>query len=96
MEKALDSVILKSYMVGVSTKYAMHVVQSLGIENESASYVSSLSTKLDAQMKSFIEKSIESPMKFIYIDPTCFKLREDGKYGNKALYVCIGINLRER
>ena len=31
-------------------------------------------------------------MKFIYIDATYLKIREDGKYGNKALYVCIGID----
>ncbi len=31
-------------------------------------------------------------MKFIYIDATYFKVREDSKYRNKALYVCIGID----
>ena len=31
-------------------------------------------------------------MKFIYIDATYFKVRDEGRYGNKALYVCIGIN----
>ncbi len=31
-------------------------------------------------------------MKFIYIDATYFKIRENGRYGNKALYVCIGID----
>lgn len=31
-------------------------------------------------------------MKFLYIDATYFKVREDGRYRNKALYVSIGIN----
>ncbi len=35
---------------------------------------------------------IDHVMKFIYIDATYFKIREDGRYGNKALYVCIGID----
>jgi len=92
VEKALDSVMLESYIQGVSTRNVMNVVQSLGVENISASYVSRLASELDAKVKSFLERSIESPMKFIYIDATYFKVREDGAYGNRALYVCIGIN----
>jgi Transposase and inactivated derivatives len=96
VEKALDSVILESYIEGVSTRHVASVVQSLGIENVSASYVSSLASQLDAQVKLFLERPIESAMKFIYIDATYFKVREDGTYGNKALYVCIGINSEGR
>ena len=92
VERALDSVILESYIQGVSTRNVMNVVESLGVENISASYVSTLASELDASVKSFLERPIESPMKFIYIDATYFKVREDGTYGNKALYVCIGIN----
>ncbi|MHB1810963.1 MAG: IS256 family transposase [Thermoplasmataceae archaeon] len=92
VEKALDSVILESYIQGVSTRNVMNVVESLGVENISASYVSTLASELDASVKSFLERPIESPMKFIYIDATYFKVREDGTYRNKALYVCIGIN----
>ncbi|SIM61696.1 IS256 family transposase [Cuniculiplasma divulgatum] len=92
VEKALDSVMLESYLHGVSTRNVMNVVRSLGMENVSASYVSSLASGLDANVKTFLERPIESPMKFMYIDATYFKIREDGRYSNKALYVCIGIN----
>ncbi len=92
VEKALDSVILESYIEGVSTRNVMNVVESLGVENISASYVSALASELDAKVKSFLERSIDRPMKFIYIDATYFKIRENGRYGNKALYVCIGID----
>jgi len=92
VEKALDSVILESYIQGVSTRNVMNVVESLGVENISASYVSALASELDAKVKSFLERSIDRPMKFIYIDATYFKIRENGRYGNKALYVCIGID----
>ena len=92
VEKALDSVILESYIQGVSTRNVRNIVENLGMENVSASYVSSLASELDAGVKSFLERNIERPMKFIYIDATYFKVREDGKYRNRALYVCIGIN----
>jgi transposase-like protein len=92
VEKALNSVILESYIQGVSTRNVMNVVESLGVENISASYVSTLASELDSKVKSFLERRIDRRMKFIYIDATYFKIREDGKYGNKALYVCIGID----
>ena len=96
VERALDSVILESYIQGVSTRNVMNVVESLGVENISASYVSTLASELDASVKSFLEKKIDRPMKFIYIDATYFKTREDGRYGNRALYVCIGIDSEGR
>jgi putative transposase len=96
VEKALDSVILESYIQGVSTRNVINVVDSLGVENISASYVSTLASELDAKVKSFLERKIERPMKFIYIDATYFKVREEGKYRNKALYVCIGVDLDGR
>ena len=91
-KKALDSVMLEFYLHGVSTRNAMNVVKSPGMENVSASYVSFLASDLDANVKLFLERSIESEMKFMYIDATYFKVREDSRYRNKALYVCIGIN----
>ncbi len=92
VEKALDSVILESYLRGVSTRNVRYIVENLGMENVSASYVSKLASKLDANVKEFLERLIESPMKYLYIDATYFKVREDGRYRNKALYMCIGIN----
>ena len=92
VEKALDSVILESYIQGVSTRNVKSIVESLGMENVSASYVSTLASELDSRVREFLERPIESPMKFIYIDATCFKVREDGKYRSRALHVCIGIN----
>ncbi len=68
------------------------MIESPGLENVSASYVSSLSSELDASVRTSLERRIEQPMKFIYIDATYFKIRNSGKYRNKALYICTGIN----
>ncbi len=92
VEKALDSVILESYIQDVSTRNVKSIAESLGMENVSASYVSTLASELDSRVREFLERSIESPMKFIYMDATYFKVRENGKYRSRALYVCIGIN----
>ena len=50
VEKALDSVIPESYIQDVSTGNVMNVVESPGVENISASYVSTLSSELDAKV----------------------------------------------
>ena len=87
VEKALES-----YIQGVSTRNVKKVVESLGMENVSASYVSTLTSELDEKVKAFTGKPIESQIKFLYIDATYFKVRDSGKYRNKTLYVGIGIN----
>jgi len=55
----------------------MNVVKSLGVENISPSYVSSLTSELDEKVKSFPNRSIESNIKFLYMDATYFKVCED-------------------
>ncbi len=90
--KITEPVVYFNLTSGISTRNYRNVVESLDLENVYASYVSSLYAEFDVTVKSFLERSIDRPMKFIYIDATNFKVRDDGKYRNKALYVCIGIN----
>ena len=92
VETAIDSVILESYIQCGSTINVMNVVKSLGIENVSASYVSSLASALDENVQLFPERDIDRPMKFIYIGVTYVMVGDEEKYRGKALYVCIGID----
>ena len=50
VEKSLDSVILESYIQDVSTRNVMNIVEALGVENISASYVSTIAPKLDSKI----------------------------------------------
>ena len=93
--KTIEPAVYFNLTSGISTRNYRNVVESLDLENVYASYVSSLYAEFDATVKSFLERSIDRPMKFIYIDATNFKVRDDGKYRNKALCVGIGINLKE-
>ena len=40
----------------------------------------------------FLERKIDGAYKFIYIDETYLKIRNNGRYRNKAIYICVGIN----
>ena len=91
VEKALDSVIVESYIKGVSTRSVNSVINSLGVK-VSPEYVSTLNKDLDAKVKEFLETKIEDKITYLYIDATYFKIRENGKYRSMALYVSIGVN----
>ncbi|MGE9811202.1 IS256-like element ISFac7 family transposase, partial [Ferroplasma acidiphilum] len=91
VEKSVESIILESYLSGVSTRSVNKVIKSLGIE-VSPSYVSSLSSRLDKTVNEFLERKIDGEYKFIYIDGTYLKIRNNGRYRNKAIYICVGIN----
>jgi len=54
VERDVESIILESYLSGVSTRSVNKVVQSLDVQ-VSPSYVSSLSSKLDKTVNEFLE-----------------------------------------
>ena len=54
--------------------------------------MSSLSSRLDKTVNEFLERKIDGVYRFIYIDGTYLKIRNNGRYRNKAIYICVGIN----
>ena len=91
VEKALNSIIVESYIKGVSTRSINSIINSLGI-SVSPEYVSSLNKELDKKVKEFLETRIEEQIKYLYIDATYFKVRENSRYKSMALYTSIGVN----
>jgi transposase-like protein len=59
-EKALVNAIVESYLQGVSTRKVEAVISCLGVNQVSASYVSKVAQDLDEEVKSFLEKPIDS------------------------------------
>ena len=91
VEKALNSVIVESYINGVSTRSVNNIINSLGV-SVSPEYVSSLNKELDTKVKEFMETRIEEQIKYLYIDAAYFKVRKNGRYRSMALYISIGVN----
>jgi len=87
----LNSVIVESYINGVSTRSVNSIINSLGV-NVSPEYVSSLNKDLDTRVKEFLENRIDDKIVYLYIYATYFKVRENGKYKSMALYTSIGEN----
>ena len=96
VEKALESLIIESYINGVSPRDIEDVVKSLGVGKVSPEYVSRLNKGLDENIKSFMDRPLENEYKFLYVDATYFKVRHEGVYRNRALFIAIGINKEGR
>jgi putative transposase len=63
----------------------------MGIECLSASTVSMMANELDEKISEFLKKPIESPIPYIFIDASYFKVRDGGKYVTKAFLIIMRI-----
>jgi len=91
VEASVRVAVAESFLQGVSTRRVQKVMTSFGLENISASEVSRIAKKLDEEVQKFLERPIEEPTPFLYIDASYFKVRTDGRYVNKALLIASGI-----
>jgi putative transposase len=91
VEESVRVTVAESFLQGVSTRRVEKVIRNFGLENISASEVSRIAKKLDEEVQKFLNRPIEEPMPFLYIDASYFKVRTDGRYVNKALLIASGI-----
>jgi transposase-like protein len=91
-EQALTAVIGEAYVLGISTRKVEDLVQSLGMDRISKSQVSLLCKELDKTVRSFRERRLDGPWKYIWLDALVFKCREDGRIVNVAGLVAVGVN----
>jgi transposase-like protein len=91
VEKALVNAIAESYLQGVSTRKVQEIVAHLGIDQLSPSSVSRIAHDLDDQVKAFLNRPIEQPIPYLYVDASYFKVRDGPKYVSKALLVTAGV-----
>jgi putative transposase len=91
-EKALTSVVAEAYLLGVSTRKVEDLVETLGIEKLSKSQVSVLAKELDGTVKSFRERPLSGPYRYVWLDALVMKNREAGRIVNVACLVAVGVN----
>ena len=92
VEESVRIAVAESYLNGVATRKVERVFSKFGLENISASEVSKISKKLDKQVQEFLNKPIEGPITYLFLDASYFKVRDEGRYVNKALLIVTGIH----
>jgi len=91
VENSVRVAVAESYFGGSSTRKIEEVFSEFGLENLSASEVSRIAKDLDKLVKEFLERPIEEPILFLFMDASYFKVKTDGRYVNKALLAVTGI-----
>jgi len=79
-ERALTTVGVTCYLLGVSTRRMDKLVETLGITRLSKSQVSVMAKELDAQVEAFRTRPLDAgPYTFVAVDALVLKVREGGR-----------------
>ena len=91
IDKALVSMIVESYLKGVSTRKVESVVSALDIEL-SHSTVSNLSHELDELVTEFKTSPLKAYYPYLYVDSLYLKVFNGSRFVSKAVMIAIGVN----
>jgi transposase-like protein len=91
-ERALVGVVQEAYVQGVSTRRVDDLVQALGMTGISKSQVSRLCVALDEEVARFRARPLVGPYRYVWLDATYLKVRQDGRVGSMAAVIAIGVN----
>lgn len=90
-EASLIATMVQMVIAGVSTRKVEKVVETLCGTSFSKSTVSELCKRLDSEIHSFNDRSLEmTQYPFLMVDATYFKVREDHRIKSKAFLVALG------
>lgn len=95
-EKALVAAFIEMYVQGVSTRKIKAISEELCGHELSASAVSELNKKLDAELLRFARRRLEEEYPYVVLDARYEKVREDGVVRSRAVLVAIGIDWQGR
>jgi len=91
IDKALSSIIVESYLKGVSTRKVESIVGELGIDL-SHETVSRLSHELDELVTEFKTSALQEYYPYLYIDATYLKVFDGVRFVSSAVMVAIGVS----
>jgi transposase-like protein len=92
-EQALMQIIQEAWVSGISTRKIERLAKSMGIEQISASQVSSVNKELDVMIEEYRNRPLQGEYPILWIDALYEKIREDGHVENMAVQVVKGISL---
>jgi transposase-like protein len=91
VDKALSSIIVESYLKGVSTRKVESIVGELGIEL-SHETVSRLSHELDELVTAFKTSDLQEYYPYLYVDATYLKVFDGVRFVSSAVMIAIGVS----
>jgi transposase-like protein len=92
-EKAILSVVQEAYIHGVSTRKVDDLVRALGLDGIDKSEVSRIARELDEEVNLFLNRPLEGPYPYVWLDATYLKVRHDHRVVSKALVTALGVKM---
>jgi putative transposase len=90
-EKALLSALTEMYVQGVSTRKVKAITEELVGHSFSASSISAIVKKLDAELERFMQRQLAEPFPYVIVDARYEKVRVDHVIRDQAVMIAIGI-----
>lgn len=91
-ERALLGVVMEAYVNGISTRKMERMVKELGLEGMDKSQVSRINKGLDERVRAFLQRPLEGPYPYLWLDATFPKVREGGQVQSTALVTAMAVN----
>lgn len=91
IDKALASIIVESYLKGVSTRKVEAVISELDIELSHAT-VSTLARELDELVSEFKTSPLKEYYPYLYVDATYLKIFNGTRFVSQAVMIAVGVN----
>jgi putative transposase len=95
-EKALVAALTQMYIQGVSTRKVKAISEELCGHSFSASAISDINKKLDAELGRFARRELDNEYPYLILDARYEKVRENGVIRSHAVLVAIGIDWEGR
>lgn len=91
VDKAVAAAVAEMHATGVSTRKVGRVAAKLGIERLSASQVSRVCERLDAEVAELRSREFSIGMPYLFLDATYVKCRRDGRVQSTAVVTAIAV-----
>jgi putative transposase len=92
-ERALTSVGVTCYVLGVSTRGMERLVESLGVTSLSKSQISAMAAEFDQAVEAFLTRPLDAgPYTFVAADALVLKVRENGRVVGVQALMATGVN----
>lgn len=91
-EKALVAALAQMYVQGVSTRKVAAITEELCGHEFSASSISTITARLDAQLEEFSQRPLTEAFPYVVVDARYERVREGGVIVSRAILVALGID----
>jgi putative transposase len=95
-EKALVAALAQMYVQGVSTRKVAAITEELCGHEFSASSISTITARLDAQLEQFSRRALREAFPYVVVDARYERVREGGVIVSRAILMALGIDWEGR